>query len=159
MFQAPKRTIPQGAFEATGNPLDFAIEGDGFFEVAGLNQERQFTRSGNFNVNAQGQLVLGSAHNGYIVQPPITIPQNAIDIVVSADGNVQIRTQDADELTTVGQLQIATFINPDGLLKLGGQPLQGHGSIRATHCRSSRPTGCGRYPPGIPRSVQRRTSH
>ena len=85
----------QGAFETTGNQLDFAIEGDGFFQVQNPNGDFYYTRAGNFGLNANGQLVLGSATNGYLLDPPITIPPEAIDIVVSADGQVQYRTQDS----------------------------------------------------------------
>jgi flagellar basal-body rod protein FlgG len=109
----------QGAFETTNNPLDFAIEGDGFFRVIDPNGDFFYTRSGNFGINANQQLVLGSAYNGYLEASGISIPPEAVDVVVSADGQVQIRTQDSATLQNVGQLQLAKFINPDGLLKLG----------------------------------------
>jgi flagellar basal-body rod protein FlgG len=109
----------QGAFETTGNQLDFAIEGDGFFQVLNPNGGFYYTRAGNFGIDAAGQIVLGSANTGYILEPNITIDQQATDVVVTADGQVQIRTQDSPNLQTVGQLTLAKFINPDGLLKLG----------------------------------------
>jgi len=109
----------QGSFETTSNQLDFAIEGDGFFQVQNPNGGFFYTRAGNFGLNATGQVVLGSATIGYILEPNITIPPEATDIVVSADGQVQIRTQDSTTLQTLGQLQLAKFVNPDGLLKLG----------------------------------------
>ncbi len=108
----------QGALSTTDNPLDLAIEGDGFFQVSTSNGEF-YSRAGNFGVNANGQLVLGSAHTGWILNPPITIPEDAIDVVVSAEGEVQYRTTGQVALQTAGQIQLATFINPDGLLKLG----------------------------------------
>jgi flagellar basal-body rod protein FlgG len=109
----------QGSFETTSNQLDFAIEGDGFFQVQNPNGGFYYTRAGNFGLNATGQLVLGSANNGYILEPSVNIPPEATDIVVSADGQVQIKTQDSTNLQTVAQLQLAKFVNPDGLLKLG----------------------------------------
>ena len=109
----------QGAFETTSNQLDFAIEGDGFFQVANPNGGFYYTRAGNFGLNADGQLVLGSANNGYILDPPVTIQPDATDVLVTADGQVQIRTQDSTNLQTVAQLQLTKFVNPDGLLKLG----------------------------------------
>ena len=109
----------QGAFETTGNQLDFAVEGDGFFQVQNPNGGFYYTRAGNFGIDAAGQIVLGSANTGYILDPAITIDQQATDIIVTADGQVQIRTQDSPNLQTVGQLQLTKFINPDGLLKLG----------------------------------------
>ncbi len=115
----------QGAFETTNNQLDIAIEGDGFFQVQNPNGgDFYYTRSGNFNINADGQIVLGSATNGYLLEPSITIPQEAIDIVVSPSGQVQVRTQDSTNLQTVGQIQLAKFVNPDGLLKLGNNLYQ-----------------------------------
>ena len=113
----------QGAMQATENPLDLAIEGDGFFQVATGN-ETFFSRAGNFGINAEGNLVLGSAHRGWLLDPPINIPQDAIDVSVSSDGQVQYRTTGQAALQTAGQLQIATFINPDGLLKVGDNLFQ-----------------------------------
>jgi len=109
----------QGAFETTNNPLDFAIEGDGFFQVQDPNGGFLYTRAGNFNINATGQIVLGSASNGYLLEPGITVPPEATGIVVSADGTVQYSTQGSTTLSSLGQLQLAKFVNPDGLLKLG----------------------------------------
>jgi flagellar basal-body rod protein FlgG len=109
----------QGAFETTGNQLDFAIEGDGFFQVQNPSGDPYYTRAGNFGINAQGQIVLGSANNGYLLEPNITIPTDATGIVVSADGQVQISTQSSTNLQTIGQIQLARFVNPDGLMKLG----------------------------------------
>lgn len=114
----------QGAFQTTGNNLDFAIEGDGFFQVTNPNGGQLFTRAGNFGINAQGDLVLGSASTGWIVEPQINIPEEAIDVSVTADGNVQFRTVDSTALQNAGQLQLANFINPDGLLKLGDNLFQ-----------------------------------
>jgi flagellar basal-body rod protein FlgG len=110
----------QGAFETTGNQFDFAIEGDGFFQVQDpAGGGFLYTRSGNFGVNANGQLVLGSANNGYLLEPNVTIPPEAIDVVVTSDGQIQYRTQDSPNLTTLTTMQLAKFVNPDGLLKLG----------------------------------------
>lgn len=109
----------QGAFVTTGNQLDLALEGDGFFRVQDPNGDFLYTRAGNFGINADGNLVLGSAHTGWVVDPAVNIPPDAVDLVVTADGTVQYRTTDTTELQGGTQLQIATFINPDGLLKMG----------------------------------------
>jgi flagellar basal-body rod protein FlgG len=109
----------QGAFETTNNPLDFAIEGDGFFQVDNPNGGFYYTRAGNFNMNNNGQIVLGSATNGYLLEPNITVPPDATGIVVSSDGLIQYSTQGSTNLQTLGQIQLARFVNPDGLLKLG----------------------------------------
>jgi flagellar basal-body rod protein FlgG len=109
----------QGAFETTNNPLDLAIEGEGFFQVTNPNGGFYYTRAGNFNLNADGQMVLGSATNGYKLEPNITVPPEATGLVISADGLVQYSTQDSTTLNTLGQITLAKFVNPDGLLKLG----------------------------------------
>ncbi|TWT88225.1 Flagellar basal-body rod protein FlgG [Pseudobythopirellula maris] len=114
----------QGAFQNTGNQLDFAIEGDGFFAVQGLNGQTLYTRAGNFNVNANNQLVLGSANTGYLIDPAINIPAEATNVVVTADGTVEYSTSDSVTNQTAGNFQLSTFINPDGLLKLGDNLFQ-----------------------------------
>ena len=107
----------QGAFQQTGNQLDVAIEGLGFFEVADPSGESVYTRTGNFSVNANGALVLGSAATGRIVQPQITVPAEATNISIEADGTVTVSTANGPQ--ELGQLQVATFVNPEGLLKRG----------------------------------------
>ena len=124
----------QGAFQVTNNPLDVAIEGNGFFKVT-TGTGSYYTRSGNFGLNDQGQIVMGSATQGWVLDPTITIPQQAVDLVISTSGEVSYRTADQNQLTVAGQIQLSTFINPDGLLKLGdnlyqqtdasGQPTEG----------------------------------
>ncbi len=110
----------QGAMQTTDNPLDLAIEGRGFFKVTDPNGGFLYTRAGNFGINATGQFVLGSAQKGWVLDPNITLPTTAVDVVVTSDGQVQYRTSDSPNLQTAGQITLSTFINPDGLLKLGG---------------------------------------
>ncbi len=110
----------QGSFQQTGNQLDLAIEGDGFFAVqdpAGAGQ--LYTRAGNLGINANNQLVLGSASDGKLLDPSVTIPSDATAIVISTDGQVQVQQPGTPELSTIGTIQLNTFINPDGLEKLG----------------------------------------
>ncbi|RIK79813.1 MAG: flagellar basal-body rod protein FlgG, partial [Planctomycetota bacterium] len=109
----------QGEFNITGGPLDWAIEGDGFFQVTDSDGTIVYTRAGNFSQNAQGQLVMGSASTGRLLEPSIQIPQDATEIVVSPDGIVSVRQPGQSALSQVGQLQLATFVDPEGLLKLG----------------------------------------
>ncbi|MCA9236562.1 MAG: flagellar basal-body rod protein FlgG [Planctomycetales bacterium] len=126
----------QGAMQITNNPLDFAIEGRGYFAVNNPAGGQLYTRAGNFNLNANNQLVLGSAQNGWILEPQITIPQDAVNVVVTTDGQVQYSTTTNTTLQTAGQIQITTYVNPDGLIKLGdnlyrqtdasGQPTTGN---------------------------------
>jgi len=109
----------QGAFTTTDGPLDLLIEGDGFFQLADPSGEIVYSRAGNFSVNANGEIVQGSAGIGRPLEPSITVPQDATAIEVSTDGIVAVRQPGSNTLNEVGQIQLATFINPDGLLKLG----------------------------------------
>lgn len=110
----------QGAFQETGNALDVAIEGRGFYQATDpITNETVYTRAGNFSVNAQGQLVLGSAQLGRLVQPNITIPADATSVSIGSDGNVLYFTQGQTTAQNGGQLQLVNFVNPEGLLKKG----------------------------------------
>jgi len=109
----------QGGFNHTKRELDVAIAGSGFFQVTDPNGETLYTRAGNFNVNANGQLVAGSASVGRVVTPAISIPNTAVGVTISPDGQVYYKEQGSATLTQAGQLQLAHFINPEGLLKLG----------------------------------------
>jgi flagellar basal-body rod protein FlgG len=108
----------QGAMQITNNPLDMAIEGDGFFKVT-TGQGSYYTRAGNFGINANGQIVMGSATQGWVLDPQINIPQEATEVVVADNGEVSYRTTDSTTLTVAGQINLSTFVDPDGLLKLG----------------------------------------
>jgi flagellar basal-body rod protein FlgG len=109
----------QGAFQLTGRNLDLAIEGQGFFQLNDPSGETVYTRAGNLSINANGQLVVGSANTGRVVEPQITIPQDATDIAISAEGIVSFRQQGSQDLQQAGQLNLAVFQNPEGLMKLG----------------------------------------
>jgi flagellar basal-body rod protein FlgG len=109
----------QGAFQTTGNELDWTVEGDGFFAVTESDGTTVYTRAGNFSINANNQIVVGSANTGRPLNPPISIPIDATDIVVSPEGIVSYRQVGNVTLQQAGQVQIAKFINPEGLLKLG----------------------------------------
>jgi len=109
----------QGAFRDTGNELDVAIEGRGFFQVMDPNGTTYYTRAGNFSKNANGELVVGSANIGRKLQPPIMIPQDALAISISPEGQVSVRQPANQQMSQVGQIELASFINPQGLLKLG----------------------------------------
>ncbi|QDV25055.1 flagellar basal-body rod protein FlgG [Aureliella helgolandensis] len=118
--QSTQKDFRQGAIQQTGRQLDVAIEGNGFMQVLDpLTQSTAYTRSGNLDINANGNLVIGSAQTGRLIEPPISIPQDATDIVISPNGQVSVRQAGNIELQQVGQLQMAQFINPDGLLKVG----------------------------------------
>ena len=106
----------QGDLSSTGNPLDFAIQGTGFFQVLLPNNQIGYTRSGSFQPNAQGALVTA---NGDALQPSITIPANATNVTVGSDGTVSATLPGQTNAAQVGVLQLATFANPGGLNSVG----------------------------------------
>jgi flagellar basal-body rod protein FlgG len=109
----------QGSFQQTNNQLDIAIEGNGFFPVRDPNGEIMYSRAGNFSINSFGQLVMGSAMTGRPLDPAITIPPDATGISISAEGLVEVQQAGSTQFTTAGQIQLAQFVNPQGLLKIG----------------------------------------
>jgi flagellar basal-body rod protein FlgG len=118
--QSTQTNFTQGAFQQTNGQLDVAIEGKGFFIVQdGASGQQAYTRAGNFSTNANGQLVLGSAQDGRLVEPGITIPPDATNIVIGSDGTVMVQQFGQQQLQQAGQLQTATFVNQEGLLKIG----------------------------------------
>jgi len=106
----------QGDLSSTGNPLDFAIEGTGFFQILMPNNQIGYTRSGSFQPNAQGALVTA---NGDALQPAITVPANATNITVGSDGTVSATLPGQTNASQVGTIQLATFANPGGLNSIG----------------------------------------
>jgi flagellar basal-body rod protein FlgG len=117
--QSVQSDFRQGAFENTGNQLDMVIEGSGFFQVLDPTGDTYYTRAGNFSKNANGNVVMSSASIGRLLQPPITIPEDATDIVISAEGIVSVKQPGNQQLSQVGQIELAYFVNPQGLMKLG----------------------------------------
>ncbi len=107
----------QGALTSTGNKLDLAINGRGWFQIEGANGETFYTRAGSFNKNGDGQVV---TLDGNLLQPPITVPIDATTIVVNETGEVfaQIGTQ--PDMQSLGQLTLANFANDAGLEPMGG---------------------------------------
>jgi len=113
---AIRKLHKQGALAQTGNRLDLALAGRGWFRVAGPDGETLYTRAGAFNKSATGQLVTA---DGLVVQPSITIPQDAVDVIVNPNGQVFARIEGQTELQQIGQITLATFVNDAGLEPLG----------------------------------------
>ena len=113
---ATEKIFPQGNLQQTGNSLDVAIEGNGFFQVLMPDGTTAYTRDGSFQVNNQGQLVTAS---GYPVQPAITIPPNALSITIARDGTVSVLQPGSANPAQVGTIQLASFINAAGLQSTG----------------------------------------
>ena len=113
---ATSRSFSQGAIQQTSNPLDVAIEGNGFLAVQRKAGEIGYTRAGSLKVDAQGRL---TTSDGLAVEPAITVPPDATSITISSDGNVSAVTPGQRTPTQLGQLQIVTFPNPNGLEAVG----------------------------------------
>ncbi len=113
---ATEKIYTQGGFTQTDNALDVAIEGRGFFQIQLPDGTTAYTRDGNFQLNAQGQMVTSS---GYVLQPGISIPDGAQSITISRDGVVSARVAGQGTPVQIGQLQLTDFINPSGLEPLG----------------------------------------
>lgn len=114
--QSTTRIETQGSLVNTGNGLDIALDGDGFFQVQLPGGQLGYTRAGNFTRSSEGQLV---TTQGYIVQPPINIPEGAQAISISNDGIVSATVDGQTEPTQLGQITVASFANPGGLQATG----------------------------------------
>lgn len=111
------RIMEQGNLAQTGNPYDLAINGKGFFRIQMPDGADAYTRAGNFSVDAEGQLVTS---DGYVVQPAIAVPQDAVDVEVNEMGQVQAFMPGEPEPQQLGQLELVSFFNEAGLEATGG---------------------------------------
>lgn len=111
------RSFTQGNVEETGNSLDLAINGNGFFQVMRTDGTIAYTRDGSFRINADGELVTGS---GLRVYPQLDIPLGAASVNVSESGVVSVLFPKQPDPEEVGQLELASFMNPAGLRAEGG---------------------------------------
>ena len=109
---ATSRQFSQGGLQQTTNPLDVAVKGQGFFQIQMPDGTTGYTRDGSFQVSSTGLLV---TNNGYTVQPGITIPATAQSVTIGNDGTVSVVLPGQALPQPVGQIQLASFINPAGL--------------------------------------------
>jgi flagellar basal-body rod protein FlgG len=114
---ASTRNFSQGNLQQTAGNLDVAIKGQGFFQIQLPDGTTAYTRDGAFQVDANGQLVTNA---GYVVQPGITIPATAQSVTIAADGTVNVTVANQTAQQSLGQLQLASFVNPAGLEPRGG---------------------------------------
>ena len=112
---ATEKLHTQGNMVTTQSPLDLAISGDGYFQIAKGDGSLAYTRDGGFKISATGQMVTSS---GKLLQPAITIPNTASSVTVGRDGTVSVQLA-AGGTQVLGQIQIARFVNPSGLQSLG----------------------------------------
>lgn len=114
---ATSRIYSQGSLQQTTNNLDLAIKGNGFFQIQQPDGTTAYTRDGSFQLDANGQIV---TNTGYTVVPGITIPATAQSITIGQDGTVSVTLPGQVNPQTLGQIQLANFINPAGLDPKGG---------------------------------------
>lgn len=115
-IQGTSRIDTQGSLATTGNSLDLALDGDGYFQVTMPGGGLGYTRAGNFSRSADGQLVTAE---GYAVQPGITVPEGATSITIGTDGTVSATIAGQTEPSEIGQIQLAIFPNNAGLQAAG----------------------------------------
>lgn len=111
-----KKIQAQGNLKQTQNPLDLAINGSGFFQIRMPDGQTAYTRDGAFQIDQNGQLVTA---DGYAVVPGLTIPNSATSVTIGTDGTVSVTLPGSNQAQQIGQLQLASFVNPQGLQPQG----------------------------------------
>ncbi|MGC4250741.1 MAG: flagellar basal-body rod protein FlgG [Sphingobium sp.] len=119
-MQGTSKINTQGTLQETGNALDMAIEGAGFFQVQRPDGSIAYTRAGNFTTTAEGVVVTS---DGLPLIPQITVPEGTTGLTVGNDGTVSATLQGQSEPTQLGQIELANFMNASGLQPIGGNML------------------------------------
>ena len=114
---ATQKIHTQGDMLTTDNALDLMLQGEGFFEILMPDGSAAYSRNGQFTMNDEGNMVTPGA--GYLLQPQVTIPEDALSIIVSQDGEVSVTLQGQAEAAVVGQINTINFVNPTGLQPIG----------------------------------------
>ncbi|MCP1831872.1 MULTISPECIES: flagellar basal-body rod protein FlgG [Bradyrhizobium] len=115
------RMMTQGTLSPTGNDLDIAIRGEGFFKILMPDGTFTYTRDGSFQMDNQGRIVNAQ---GNLLQPTITIPQNASGLTINAQGQVSVTLPGQTASTNIGQIGLTRFINKAGLMPIGDNLFQ-----------------------------------
>jgi len=113
---AVQKIFTQGDFVQTGNSLDMVIEGDGFFQISLPDGTIAYTRAGAFKLDSEGRIVNS---DGYLLEPGITVPANTLNITIGSDGKVTVLQAGSSTPVEIGQIEIAKFANPAGLMPIG----------------------------------------
>ena len=113
---ATQKMFEQGDFQQTEAPLDLVIEGDGFFQILRPDGSIAYTRAGSFKLDGNGTIVTS---DGYALEPSIVIPSDAVSISVGTDGTVSCYLAGETDPQVLGNIQLAKFANPGGLLSVG----------------------------------------
>src|ERR1700748_3469879 len=147
------RQMTQGTLSQTGNDLDLAITGEGFFKIQMPDGTYQYTRDGTFQMDNQGRIVNAQGNLG---QPAITIPQNSSGLTVNSQGQVSVTLPGTTTSTIIGQIGLNRFINKGGLLPGGKNPVPGPPLVGSAAGRSGRRRRLRHHHARQPRTVQRR---
>jgi flagellar basal-body rod protein FlgG len=115
------KVFSQGDFVNTGNPLDITVQGEGFFQVQLPDGSIGYTRDGAFKIDGEGRIVNSE---GYLLQPEMMVPENASDFSVGSDGTVMVTVAGDTVPQEIGRIELARFLNPAGLVNLGGNIYQ-----------------------------------
>lgn len=110
------RINEQGALQPTGNRFDIGLIGEGYFQIDLPSGETAYTRDGSFQLNQDGEIVTSE---GYALTPSITVPADAVDVVINGSGEVLVKIDGQIGFSNVGQIQLATFANDAGLQAVG----------------------------------------
>ena len=145
MPSSTTRDFSQGDLTPTQNQLDFGINGDGFFRVRMPDGSESYTRDGSFKISADGNIVTSS---GYVVEPGFTVPSDTTAIQVGPDGTVQATVSGQTSPVTLGQLELAKFINPVGLSALGSNLYQETAASGTPILGNANTTGFGQIQQG-----------
>lgn len=114
---ASQRIFAQGALNSTENALDWAVQGEGLFQITMPDGSTAYTRDGSFKLSADGSIVTSS---GFFISPQITVPAESSAIAISPDGIVSVVLDGEETATEIGQIELVRFINSSGLRSMGG---------------------------------------
>jgi flagellar basal-body rod protein FlgG len=142
---ATEKIFNQGNVMQTGNTLDMAIEGRGFFQILTPDGSLAYTRDGTFQVNADGEMVTAK---GYALQPGIAIPEDALSVTIGTDGIVSVLQPGNSSPVEVGTIQLANFVNPAGLQPVGQNLFMESGSSGSPQTGTPGLDGIGRIAQG-----------
>ncbi len=145
-IQGTARIETQGSMQTTGNALDLALDGDGYFQVQMPGGQTGYTRAGNFSRSPEGLLVTSE---GYQVQPGITVPEGTTNITIGQDGTVSATTPGATGATEIGRIQVASFANAAGLQATGDNYLVETAASGAANLGTPGEDGRGRVRQGM----------
>jgi len=135
------KIFSQGDVSPTDNPLDLAIDGEGFFKVQMPDGRITYTRDGTFKISADGRLVTS---DGYVLDPEISLPENTTGVNISSEGVISAQVVGETEPEVLGQIELAKFVNPAGLKNIGRNLFEETGASGAPQYGTPDSDGFGR---------------